>query len=131
MDGLIDTKMLRKRMNLSFMNYFSCVLIKIFFFRTKDLSSKKCAHYNTTLFYCKNFYFENFFQYWDLNLSVDTKPHGVKNGEIPRIRQILPSQYDNANQQFEYQIWLTWYAKMVINQQKPMRIKQLVWYGVL
>ena len=118
-------------MNLSFMNYFSCALIKVFFFRTKDSTSKKCAHCNTTSFYRENFYFENFFQYRDLDLSVDARPHGVKNGEIPRIRQILRGRYDDADREFEHQFRSTWYTKMVINKQEPMCVQQLVLCGVL
>ena len=85
------------------MNYFSCALIKVFSFQTKDLTSKECTHCNTMSFHYKNFYFENFFQYRDLNLSVNAKPHKVKNGEIPRIRQILRGRYDNADQELEHQ----------------------------
>ena len=55
----------------------------------------------------------------------------MKNGEIPRIRQILRGRYDDADREFEHQFRSTWYTKMVINKQEPMRVQQLVLCGVL
>lgn len=48
------------------------------YFLTEDPTSRKCAHCNTTSFDRENFHFENFFQYQDLDLSVDARLHRVK-----------------------------------------------------
>ncbi len=99
-------------MNLSFMNYFSGALIKIFFFPTKDPTSKKCAHCNRKSFYRENIYFENFFQYRDLDLSVDARPHGVKTERSHEFAEccgvVMTMLTENLNITFDRHCILRW-----------------------
>ena len=85
------------------------------YFLTEDPTSRKCTHCNTTSFDCENFHFGNFFQYQDLDLSIDARLHRVKAersqdfAEFCRVAMMMLTENLNiTNVTFDWQCMLRW-----------------------
>ena len=81
----------------------------------EDPTSRKYANCNTASFDCENFHFGNFFQYQDLDLSVDARLHRVKAERSQEFAEfcevammMLTENLNITNITFDRQCMLRW-----------------------